>query len=219
MISTAAGPVSNADRFQSLWQRCLLGGSEDQSHQIYQRLVESYAEPQRHYHTLVHIEHCLGMFDQCKSLLANPDAVELAIWFHDIVYLPGAKDNEARSAELYQQLSAGAHPDELRQMVDDMIIATLHTDNPIEDPDTQFMVDIDLSSFGLPWDEFLRDSQNLRLENQSISEEEHYRKAKKFQTTLLARNRFYLTDFFHELLENRARKNLRDYFEYLKQQR
>ena len=219
MTSPAAGPVSNADRFQSLWQRCLVVDSEDQSQEIYQRLTEYYGEPQRHYHTMAHIEHCLGMFDQCKSLLAYPDAVELAIWFHDIIYVPGAKDNEARSAELYQQLSAEAHSDELRRKVDDMIIATLHTGNQIEDPDTQYMVDIDLSSFGLPWDEFLRDSQNLRLENQSISEEEHYRKAKNFQTALLARDRFYLTDFFHELLENRARKNLKDYFDYLNQQR
>ena len=218
MSSPTAGPAGGADRFQSLWQRCLLTGSADQSSQIYQRLIEAYAEPQRHYHTLAHIRHCLDMFDQCRSLLENPDAVELSIWFHDVIYLPGASDNEARSAALYRQLAQESHSDEIRQRVDDMIIATLHLEQPIEDPDTQFMVDIDLSSFGLPWDEFLRDSKALRRENSDVSDADYYDKAKKFQTSLLARERFYQTDFFYQRLETQARKNLEDYFDYLRQQ-
>ena len=218
MTTPNMGPTGGAERFQTLWQNCLQTGADDQSLDIFQRLTKAYSEPQRHYHTMAHIEHCLGRFDQCKSLLQDPAAVELSIWFHDIIYVPGAKDNEALSAELYQQLSQGVHPDELRQRVDDMIIATLHTGEPIEDEDTRYMVDIDLSSFGLPWEEFLRDSKNLRRENQAVSEEEHYRKAKNFQTALLARDRFYMTDFFHDRYETQARKNLKDYFDYLNQQ-
>lgn len=218
MTAATPGGIGGVERFQKLWQGCLLPGADDHSQEIHQQLVNAYAEPQRHYHTIRHIEHCLSMFDECKSLINNPAAVELAIWFHDMVYVPGAKDNEARSAELYQRLAATAHSAELCQAVDNMIMATLHIDALIEDADTQYMVDIDLSSFGLPWEDFLRDSKNLRLENQAVKEAEHYRKAKEFQAALLARDRFFFSDFFHDRLEARARKNLKDYFEYLNEQ-
>ena len=92
-------------RFQALWQSCLIDDADDTSAEIHQHLLDAYRESQRFYHTLAHIEHCFGMFDQCESLLDHPEAVELAIWFHDVIYEPGACDNEARSAELYQQLA------------------------------------------------------------------------------------------------------------------
>lgn len=45
-----------------------------------------YSKPSRVYHTLPHIVHCFLEFDSVKHFLKNPEAVELAIWFHDIVY-------------------------------------------------------------------------------------------------------------------------------------
>ena len=214
-MNLPAASVDGASRFSQLWQRNLIEGAEDQSAAIHRDIVAAYGEPQRHYHTMAHIEHCLAMFDQCKSLVDDPDAVELSIWFHDVVYQPGACNNEALSAEYYQRFAEHAHARDLRNRVYRMIMATLHIDEPIEDNDTRFMVDIDLSSFGLPWDEFLRDSQNLRLENPKVSDAEHYDKAKKFQCGLLDRDRFYQTDYFHRRLEDQARQNLDDYFEYL----
>jgi predicted metal-dependent HD superfamily phosphohydrolase len=37
-----------------------------------------------------------------------------------------------------------------------------------------------------------------------------------FQLSLLARSRFYLSDFFFERLETQARENLARYFDYLR---
>ena len=81
------------------------------------------------------------------------------------------------------------------------------------------MVDIDLSSFGLSWDEFLQDSKNLRLESADLDDAEYYRKKASFQNCLLAKERFYLSDFFAERLETQARSNLARYFDYISQQR
>ncbi|MCP4390598.1 MAG: hypothetical protein GY802_20040, partial [Gammaproteobacteria bacterium] len=89
MSPTTAGDISGLARFQALWRRCLIDGAPDNSAQIHQRLLDGYHEPQRHYHTLVHVEQCLGMFEQCKSMASNPDALELAVWFHDVIFEAG----------------------------------------------------------------------------------------------------------------------------------
>ena len=207
--------LTTPTRFQSLWRRNLVAGASDDSKTIYQRLLAGYQEANRHYHTLQHIDHCLGMFEQCKSLLHDPDAVELAIWFHDVILDSGRRDNEARSAQLYLELSAGVQREEMRQRVARLIMATLHDGASLDDADSIYMVDIDLSSFGLPWQEFLRDSLDVRAENPHLCDADYHLNQTGFQCSLLARPRFYLSDFFHDRLEQQARANLARYFEYL----
>jgi len=219
MSAASAGDIIGPDRFRSLWQRCLIEDAADNSDEIYQRLIDGYQEPERHYHTLAHIEQCLGMFDQCKSLAREPDALELAVWFHDVIFEAGKPDNEKRSAQLYLQLSDGVHDASTRGLVDRLIMATLHDGSSLADHDAIYMVDIDLSSFGLSWEEFLQDSQNLRRENADLSDAEYYRKKANFQNFLLAKERFYLSDYFAERLETRARANLARYFDYLDKRR
>ncbi len=215
MTSPVAQGISGLSRFQSLWQRCLKAGAADSSAAIHQRLVEAYNEPQRHYHTLVHIDHCLAIFDQCKSLATNADALEIAVWFHDVIFEPGKRNNEAQSAELYQDLSTDVHDNEFRGLVGRLIMATLHDGSSLDDTDAGYMVDIDLSSFGLPWKDFLRDSQHLREENAQLSDTEYYRRTRDFQAGLLAKPRFYVTDYFCQRYEQQARNNLTKYFEQL----
>jgi predicted metal-dependent HD superfamily phosphohydrolase len=217
MPSAAVGDIRGPDRFRALWQRCLIDGAVDDSLKIHQRLLDGYDEPQRHYHTLAHIEQCMAMFDQCSSLARNPDALELAVWFHDVIFEPGNSDNEARSADLYLQFSDGVHDEATRGLVKRLIMATLHDGSSLEDSDACYMVDIDLSSFGLSWECFLQDSKHLRLENADLSDAEYYRRKASFQGRLLARERFFLSDYFAERLETQARANLARYLEMIQQ--
>ncbi len=203
------------DRFQALWQRNLVAGARDDSAAIHRQLLDAYREPQRFYHTLEHVEHCLGMFELCKTELERPDAVELAIWFHDAIYVPGASDNEARSADLYRHHAHGAHDYQFVALVARLIMATLHDGNSLDDPDADYMVDIDLSSFGLDWDAFLRDSKNLRRERPAVSDEDFYRNQGDFQKLLLARERFFHSKFFQQRFEQRARANLARFFDHI----
>jgi predicted metal-dependent HD superfamily phosphohydrolase len=202
-------------RFQALWQRNMIAGAADDSRAIHRRLLDAYSEAHRHYHSLDHIEHCLAMFDQCRHLVRRPDALELAIWFHDIILQPGRHDNEARSADYYVELSDGVHPDETRQRVHGLIMATLHNGETIDDEDAIYMVDIDLSSFGLPWQDFLRDSRAIRAENPQLSDSQYFFNQTGFQRSLLARPRFFQSDFFYQRLEKQARDNLARYFDHI----
>ncbi|MEY2430505.1 MAG: hypothetical protein QOC92_230 [Acidimicrobiaceae bacterium] len=56
----------------------------------YDDVVARYREPHRRYHTLEHIGEVLELVDGTE--------VELAAWFHDIIYDTTAPDSEARSA-------------------------------------------------------------------------------------------------------------------------
>ncbi len=215
-MASSAEDITGFARFQSLWQRNLTENAFDDSQAIYQRLLAGYHEPQRHYHTLDHIKHCLSMFEDCKALLGDHDALEMAIWFHDVILVSGRRDNEALSAELYLELSKGIQPDEMRELVSRLIMSTLHNGDALDDADSIYMVDIDLSSFGLAWDGFLRDSLNLRAENPQLCDQTYQLNQTGFQRGLLARPRFFLSDFFFARFEKQARDNLARYFEYLR---
>ena len=212
METPMAQGLAGLDRFQGLWRRCLINGMPDHSATIHQQIIEAYGEPHRRYHTLAHIEHCLAMFDQCKSLALNADALELAVWFHDVILLPGSGDNEARSAELYLQHSAETQSSELRELVARLIIATQHDGGSREDADAIYMVDIDLSSFGLSWEEFQRDSHNLREECPECSDAEYHSKQEAFRSALATRESFFCSGFFSERYEQQAQANLSKYF-------
>ena len=203
----------NYNRFQLLWRRCLVDPTIDESAAIHQRLIDAYSEPQRYYHTLHHIEHCLSLFDKVSSNLQCPEALELAIWFHDFVYQPGATDNEQSSADQFMLVTKNVFDDKHRNLVYQHIMATVHVESDMDHEDTNYMVDIDLSSFGLPWAEFKRDSDNLRLEMPHLSDDDYYRKQLAFQQALIDRPQFFRSDFFYQHYEDQARLNLTNYFE------
>ena len=117
-------------QFVALWQRNL-GNAPGQAEAVYARLVQLYCEPHRHYHTLAHIHHCLHEFNQAASLMDHPDAVAMALWFHDAIYVPGAMDNERRSAGLFREWSAavGAAAD-FQTGVSDLVMVTTHRTPP-----------------------------------------------------------------------------------------
>lgn len=194
-------------RFVALWVRCL-DSSELAGATVLTRLVNLYAEPHRHYHTLGHIQHCLREFDQAAALMNDPDAVELALWFHDAIYVSGAQDNERRSADLFQECSDGRLDTVFQQRIDDLIMATTHRELPRQ-WDEQFIVDIDLSSFGLPWEAFMRDGLRIRAEFAKVADDDYYPGHLRFLQGLCNRPSFFFTDCFRQRYEHTARENIR----------
>ncbi len=60
-----------------------------------QQLLAAYAEPGRHYHTLTHVSCMLAGLETHGTHLTESErlAVQLAVWFHDVV-------NDARATEV-----------------------------------------------------------------------------------------------------------------------
>jgi predicted metal-dependent HD superfamily phosphohydrolase len=69
-------------------------------------LISRYGDRARVYHDLRHLSEVLAGVDLLRAECADPQAVELAAWFHDAVYELGSPDNEAASAALAGRLLA-----------------------------------------------------------------------------------------------------------------
>jgi predicted metal-dependent HD superfamily phosphohydrolase len=200
-------------RFEQLWHRCA-GQSIDVSER-FAELETRYVEPHRRYHTPEHIEHCLAQFDAGCSAMDNADAVELAVWYHDVVYDIGSADNEARSAQLFARQAQGDLSAELIRTVVDLIMVTMHLEKSPETADQAYLVDIDLSSFGLPWERFLRDSVAVRDEFPNLSDEVFYPQQHIFLGALLKREHFCFTELYRQRHELQARENITLYLQNL----
>ncbi|HUH85598.1 MAG TPA: hypothetical protein VLX85_13395 [Stellaceae bacterium] len=114
-----------------------------------------YAEVGRHYHNQTHLDALLAHLAGLGKRVAAPAAVELAIWYHDAVYEPLARDNEARSAALFHaDLGNWVAPD-LTRDVAAMILTTERrllpeTGSPEFLADCALFLDMDLSILGTP---------------------------------------------------------------------
>lgn len=221
-------------RFTSLWQRCT-NADDSAAEELYAEVEQRYAESQRHYHVFGHIAHCVRQFDaylgqatnaELAQLVAKSsngsqrlrqsvvDAIELAIWFHDVIYSPCAKDNEHESALWFE---AQAKSDMDKPLIDNvirLIMATVHKDVP-ERGDECVLVDVDLSSFGSDWEAFERDSQAVRDEACHLSDSEYVANQCRFLQRLIERETIYCTDYFRQQFEANARRNISAYLKFL----
>lgn len=195
----------NEQRWMSLWERI---GAQGNAHEVYNDLVARYSEPHRAYHTLVHIGHCLDEFEQVRQLATNPDAVELALWYHDAIYDTKTKDSEERSATLAVEVAKNALlPDDFGQSVANLITATKHTASPT-DPDVQLLVDVDLSILGQPENKFDEYEQQIRKEYEWVAEDAFVAGRSAILKSFLDRSTIYSTPFFLDKYEAQARANI-----------
>lgn len=196
----AAGTLQ--DRFRRLWHAH--GGHDVQP--VFAGLVAHYAEPARHYHTLAHIRRCLRTLDRYRAAIPEPGSVELALWFHDVIYRPAARDNEARSADCWRRLATGiAAP--IRDGVATAILATTHRQPPVGAL-AAWTVDIDLSGLALSPASFARDGARLRAERPDLDDSGYRAAELAFLSGLLQRDRLYYTAELHAAGEAKARANL-----------
>ena len=174
-------------------------------------LVAAYTAPERHYHNL---EHLTEMFRVAGRLVPNtedPPAVQLAIWFHDAVYDPRAKDNEARSGELAVDLLGpiGVPASAIEKVVR-LVRATAHlaTADPPGDRDTAALLDADLAILGASEERYRRYAADIRREYAFVPDEEYRRGRASVLRAFLARPRIYHHQIMFEEGQGQALTNL-----------
>lgn len=173
--------------------------------------VEQYNNSSRYYHNLQHIESCLALLDKYKNLAKNYNTLYLAIIFHDYIYDPSSIYNEIDSACAFMiktHIFPVNEPDNPIAKVIELILATKH-DKILTNSDEQLIADIDLSSLGLPTEEFDKNWENIRKEFWFIDDNKFLGSRLKILNELANKKHiFYHQEFINEF-EEQARKNIK----------
>lgn len=172
-----------------------------------------YGAPDRHYHGHAHVEELLRLAREHRSELADPEAVEAAIWFHDAVYDSRRSDNESRSAALaVERLTGRTDPKRLRRIAGMIEATASHRLPRFADPaarrDAALFLDMDLSILAAAPDVFDAYEQAVRREFGWVAETDWRSGRRAVLETFLARPHIFHTDLFRSACETRARENI-----------
>ena len=202
-------------QWNALWKRIEAQGD---AYPPYHDLEQRLAEPHRAYHTMRHILHCLDEMGPVRHLAVHPDAMEMALWYHDAIYDTHATDNEEQSAALAAHILRDASvPETFVQKVVCLIMATkAHT--AAEDQDTRLLVDIDLAILGQPAPIFDVYEQQIRQEYAWVPHTAFLQGRTRILHSFLHLVAIYATDHFHQLYEVQARINIARSLKALEQQ-
>ena len=187
--------------------------------QLFERLVEGYSTPDRAYHNLEHIAEMFNVIERLTPVIADTDAVQFAVWFHDAVYDTRAKDNEEQSARLVGELLAPlAVPRSMIDRVAGLVRATAHlaSTEPHHDPDTAALLDADLAVLGSTPERYSRYARDIRVEYHWVPEADYQRGRAAVLQAFLDRPRIFHHALTHEVGEERARSNLKEELDSLR---
>ena len=176
---------------------------------VFNKLIAAYSEKQRAYHTLQHLYECLVLVDSIQANVNDAHAVALALWFHDAVYDPQAKDNELKSAELFEQYLAQDLSIDIVQKIKRWIVATqMH--EATDELDLRFLLDIDLAILAASPERFAEYEQQIQQEYAWVDPDVYLIKRKEVLAHFYQTEPLYQTEYFQQNFEQRTKENLRE---------
>jgi predicted metal-dependent HD superfamily phosphohydrolase len=209
MDSHAAESIST---LRSRWVALVTPLTKDHaaSEAVWDALIQHYSEAHRAYHNLSHILALLALADEARSCIAQHEVVELAIWFHDVIYDPRAKDNELRSAAWACNALQGMRIDEnLIVSVEQCILATQRHEMPLRSiPDLPLFLDLDLAIMGAPDHHYRRYCSAIRAEYEWVTDDIYRAGRARILQRFLARPSLFFTQAMEDRYERTARHNI-----------
>ena len=209
---THSMPTENfMDILFSNWQHTLQPFGVDQvaAEKAFNRLVAAYCTPGRYYHTLKHIDHILSIIQILQSYTNNLAAVQLAAWFHDVVYDTQAQDNEERSADYAFELLSNLNiPESTITTVTRLILNTKAHQAAVDDYDSQVLLDADLAILATNPVQYLEYAHAIRQEYSWVAEADYITGRRQVLERFLQRSPIYFTPLMLEFAEPCARGNI-----------
>ncbi len=165
--------------------------------------------PDRHYHNRGHIQTCLGLLDERRREAEDTRRIEAAIFFHDAIYVPAARDNEQQSVDFASKFVSGQDI----HTIGSLIMATSHV-FPWKKlvGDRALIADIDLAILGYRAAEFQEYRQQIEREYLAVVNRETFvAGSREFFTALLKQaeaDSIYRTESCRDQFEPFAVDNL-----------
>ena len=175
----------------------------------FDNLVAMHSQSHRHYHNLEHIAEVLKVAGRLRQFAENPNAVLLAAWYHDAIYDPKQRDNEAKSADFAKSvLEELGLPTTTIATVTYLILATAHGTPHELNADVRVLLDADLAILGSGETRYLRYAADIRREYAWVPDAEYATARIAVLDGFLARQRIFHTDVMFLEGEGSARRNL-----------
>ncbi|RYD49753.1 MAG: hypothetical protein EOP83_24780 [Verrucomicrobiaceae bacterium] len=176
---------------------------DDVSENVWTDLYSRYSESHRHYHNLHHIEAMLVKMDEVS---AGDVAMELAIWFHDVIYDPRARDNEEQSAAFFVTRMGPYLDAMLCCEVLRLILATDYARPGTGMVDENLIRDIDLSILASSPEDYTSYAAAVRKEYAHVTDED-FRKGRMALLKRFLEAPIYQSASFGSM-EKQARNNI-----------
>jgi predicted metal-dependent HD superfamily phosphohydrolase len=171
-------------------------------------LIGRWAEPHRRYHDLAHLQAVLEAVDALAAHATDPVAVELAAWYHDVVYAgaPDDEENSARAAET--ELAGLGLPDELVAEVARLVRLTATHDPDPDDRNGAALCDADLTILATDPAAYARYVAAVRAEYADVPDDAFRAGRAAILQRLLDGPALFRTPTGREYWETSARANL-----------
>ena len=176
------------------------------NHETFMNVLLAGYTDKRYYHTFRHIKY---MLTHTKDFFLSPREeakLELAIWFHDVVYNAKEIDNEMKSSLVFYEYAKRI---DLRKKETENIVQLILDTTHKESPKTRLgkiICDLDLREMSEP--EQINNTPKIRKEYSHLSDGEFDKGRKAFLENMLNKKYIYNTDDYRESLEAQARHNL-----------
>ena len=134
-------------------------------------------------------------------------SVELAIWFHDVIYNPQAHDNEQQSADYMLRMLENVLGAEQIAKIYAWILATkAHASTA--DTDLAYLLDIDLAILASDPMRFAEYERQIQQEYAWVEPSLYVQKRQQVLRHFLETQPLYQTPFFQKRYEHQAKQNL-----------
>ena len=210
------------DKVKYRWNELIQQYCRDTSltDRFFEEIEKKYTARSRYYHNLQHIAALLQLCEQYTDRLTDKYVVELAVFYHDIIYNVLRKDNEPRSALLaIKRLYAVGVPEDKITQVKLFIEATqTHsiTGTVVNTHDLQLFLDFDMSILGAGWNDYLEYTKQVRREYRVYPDKLYIPGRTKFLEHCLQTQHIFQTPEFRETYEAAARANMLNELELMK---
>ena len=195
------------DNFFELFEE--LHCSTGQIQEVFDKLVKNYSTNDRCYHNLEHINIFLNDLNEYQHMTKDLNTIQMAVWFHDVIYDTKSFDNEDKSASYaIKTLKELNVLPEIINQVEILILATKKHEPLSENIDLRLFLDCDLLILGASEKVYDRYAESIRREYSWVSEQKYRDGRISILENFLQREKIYLTSDIYKTFEAQARFNI-----------